>query len=87
MLPRKKPRPGYPSHLRMNYPPPPLFPHLCRFTQGMMGLVAKMPVYVSGVDRNETFGLNNTGLTRNSTLCPGCYNETTHTIFWVGDCR
>ena len=53
----------------------------------MMGLVAKMPVYVSGVDRNETFGLNNTGLTRNSTLCPGCYNETTHTIFWVGDCR
>ena len=49
-----------------------------------MGMTAQQPIYVSGVDRNETFGRNSTGLTQNATLCPGCYNEATRTIFWVG---
>ena len=54
-----------------------------RLIQGMMGMTAQMPIYVTGVNQSELFGRENAGLTRDDSICPFCYNETTRTLFWV----
>lgn len=45
-----------------------------------MGAPARFPIFVSGVDENETFGLD-----YDVYDCPICYDPATRTKFW-GEC-
>ncbi len=46
-----------------------------------MGAPARFPIFVSGVEANETFGMD-----YDAYDCPICYDNATRTKFWGGWC-